>query len=357
MEVLTLPLLIQKSWVVFVYAITISIESIVIEYLTTHSSIQISPILLSAISITLGGVMLLIVTVFVLKKNDGLIILFKRSWKNLLLASLFLSMGIFTWYDSINRIGASKELIIAGPLEIVIIVLLARAFLREILKRIHIIGIALALLGFVLAIISDSGINGYKENMDWSTLLNASTLAETFNITFGDFEAILSAFGFALGVLYLAKLVSTHSSIEVAASSMLISGFILIGFLVVGVLLDQMQDTTTHGTSILTFNIENNNELILIIGTLILFSLLPFVGSLSYSIGLSRIGASLTATIGSSSIIITLIMQLLLLEVGFPSNLPNNTYLAVLGGITGFLGIYVIHMRDYSLHSTKSSKS
>src|ERR671910_812289 len=92
MEVLVLPLLIQKSWVVFVYAITISIESIVIEYLTTHSSIQISPILLSAISITLGGVMLLIVTVFVLKK-DGVTILFKRSWKNLLLASLFLSIG------------------------------------------------------------------------------------------------------------------------------------------------------------------------------------------------------------------------------------------------------------------------
>ena len=356
MEVLVLPLLIQKSWVVFVYAITISIESIVIEYLTTHSSIQISPILLSAISITLGGVMLLIVTVFVLKK-DGVTILFKRSWKNLLLASLFLSIGIFTWYDSINRIGASKELLIAGPLEIVIIVLLARVFLREILRSIHIIGIALALLGFILAIISDSGINGYNENMDWSRLSNASTLAETFNITFGDLEAILSAFGFALGVLFLTKLVSRHSSIEVAASSMLISGFILIGFMIVGILLGEVQHASRPGTSILTFNIENNHQLVLIIVTLILFSLLPFVGSLSYSTGLSRIGASLTATIGSSSIIITLVAQLLLVEVGFPSNLPDNTYLAVLGGIIGFLGIYVIHMHDYSLHSTNPNKS
>src|SRR5919106_2489789 len=352
MEVLVLPLLIQKSWVVFVYAITISIESIVIEYLTTHSSIQISPILLSAISITLGGVMLLIVTVFVLKK-DGVTILFKRSWKNLLLASLFLSIGIFTWYDSINRIGASKELLIAGPLEIVIIVLLARAFLREILKSIHIIGIALALFGFILAVMSDSGINGDKENMDLGSVSNTSAIAETFNITFGDLEAILSAFGFALGVLFLTKLVSRHSSIEVAASSMLISGFILIGFMIVGILLGEVQ----HGTSILTFNIENNYQLVLIVVTLILFSLLPFVGSLSYSTGLSRIGASLTATIGSSSIIITLVAQLLLVEVGFPSNLPDNTYLAVLGGIIGFLGIYVIHMHDYSLHSTNPNKS
>ena len=353
-EVLILPLLIQKSWVVFVYAITISIESIVIEYLTTHSSIQISPILLSAISITLAGVMLLMVTVIVLKKRIGVTILFMRSWKNLLLASLFLSIGIFTWYDSINRIGASKELLIAGPLEIVIIVLLARAFLREILKSIHIIGIALALFGFILAVLSDSGINGDKEDMDLGSVSNTSAIADAFNITFGDLEAILSAFGFALGVLFLTKLVSRHSSIEVAASSMLISGFILIGFMIVGVLLDEMQPFSTGGTSILASNIENNQQLVMIVVILIVFSLLPFIGSLSYSTGLSRIGASLTATIGSSSIIITLVAQLLLVWVGFPSNLPTNIYLAVLGGIIGFLGIYVIHMHDYSLHSTKA---
>lgn len=354
LEIPKLPLLIQKSWVVFVYAVTISIESIVIEYLTTHSSIQISPILLSAISITLGGVMLTMVTVLVLKKKDGITILFLKSWKNLLLASLFLSIGIFTWYDSINRIGASKELLIAGPLEIVIIVLLARAFLREILKSIHIIGIVLALFGFILAIMSDSSINGDKENINLSGLPNASELTETFPITFGDLEAIFSAFGFALGVLFLTKLVSRHSSIEVAASSMLISGFILIGFLIVGVLLDGTQQPSTGRTSILIYNIESTQQLILITVILIVFSLLPFVGSLSYSTGLSRIGASLTATIGSSSIIITLVAQLLLVEIGFPSNLPNNIYLAVLGGIIGFLGIYVIHMHDYSLYSTKS---
>jgi drug/metabolite transporter (DMT)-like permease len=353
LEFFVLPLLIQKSWVVFVYAITISIESIVIEYLTTHSSIQISPILLSAISITLGGIMLLVVTVIVLKKKDGITILFMRSWKNLLLASLFLSIGIFAWYDSINKIGASKELLIAGPLEIVIIVLLARAFLKEILKSIHIIGIALALFGFILAIMSDSSNNGANENIDLGGLSNTFTLQDTFNITFGDLEAILSAFGFALGVLFLTKLVSRHSSIEVAASSMLISGFILIGFMIVGVLLVEVQYPSTGGTSILAYNIENNQQLIFVVVILIVFSLLPFVGSLSYSTGLSRIGASLTATIGSSSIIITLVAQLLLGEIGFPTNLPNNMYLAVLGGIIGFLGIYVIHIRDYSLHSVK----
>jgi drug/metabolite transporter (DMT)-like permease len=350
-----LPLLIQKSWVVFVYAITISVESILIEYLTTYSSIQISPILLSAISITLGGVMLLIVAIFILKKKEGIILLFLKSWKNLFLSSLFLSIGIFTWYDSINRIGASKEILIAGPLEIVIIVFLARLFLKEKLRRIHIIGIAVALLGFIFAVMSDSSTSVVGENIGWNEILfSSSSSSSPLIITFGDLEAILSAFGFAFGVLFLTKLVSRHSSIEVASTSMLISGLILIGSLIVVTLLSEIQrHGPTHETSMLTPYIQHNQQIVFITVVLLLFSLLPFIGSLSYSTGLSRIGASLTATIGSSSIIITLVIQIILREVGFPSNLPDNILLAILGGIMGFSGIYLIHLHDYSLYSGK----
>jgi drug/metabolite transporter (DMT)-like permease len=351
-----LPLLIQKSWVVFVYATTISIESIFIEYLTTYSSIQITPILLSSISITLGGVMLLIVSIFILKKKEGIILLFLKSWKNLFLASLFLSIGIFTWYDSINRIGASKEILIAGPLEIVIIVFLARLFLKEKLRRIHIIGIAVALLGFIFAVMSDSSTSVLGENIGWNQILfsSSSSSSSPLIITFGDLEAILSAFGFAFGVLFLTKLVSRHSSIEVASTSMLISGLILIGSLIVVTLLSEIQQHgPTHETSMLTPYIQYNQQIVFITVVILLFSLLPFIGSLSYSTGLSRIGASLTATIGSSSIIITLVIQIILREVGFPSNLPDNILLAILGGIMGFSGIYLIHLHDYSLYSGK----
>jgi drug/metabolite transporter (DMT)-like permease len=350
-----LPLLIQRSWVVFVYATTISIESIFIEYLTTYSSIQITPILLSSISITLGGVMLLIVSIFILKKKEGIILLFLKSWKNLFLASLFLSIGIFTWYDSINRIGASKEILIAGPLEIVIIVFLARLFLKEKLRRIHIIGIAVALLGFIFAMMSDSGTSVVGENIGWNEILfSSSSSSSPLIITFGDLEAILSAFGFAFGVLFLTKLVSRHSSIEVASTSMLISGLILIGSLIVVTLLSEIQHNgPTHETSMLTPYIQHNQQIVFITVVLLLFSLLPFIGSLSYSTGLSRIGASLTATIGSSSIIITLVIQIILREVGFPSNLPDNILLAILGGVMGFSGIYLIHLHDYSLYSGK----
>ena len=328
-------LLIHKSWVVFIYAITISVESILIEFLTT-TFLEITPIMLSAISITLAGIMLLLVAWFLMKRKEIATLLLK-SWKNLSLASFFLAAGIFTWYDSINRIGASKEVLIAGPLEIVIIVVLAQVFLNEKLNRIQVTGIVLALIGFFISIVSDIGIDVLDSIQTVITPPLPSTL-----ITFGDMEAILSAFGFGIGVLFLTKLVSLHSSIEVAGASMLISGLILVSFMV-GFSYESLQVSLVAKHSL--FKQPQMNTIII----LVLFSLLPFIGSLSYSTGLSRIGASITATIGSSSILITIIIQITLRELGVKSNLPENIFIAIVGGVIGFLGIYIIHMHDRSM--------
>ena len=333
-------LLIRRSWIVFIYAVTISVESILIEILTTTFS-QITPLILSAISITLAGVMLLLVASLLMKRKQ-ISELFLRSWKNLFLASVFLAIGIFTWYDSINRIGASKEVLLAGPLEIVIIVILARVFLSEKLKKIQVTGIVLALIGFFISILSDIGTNIFNGIQTAMTSPLPSTL-----ITFGDIEAILSAFGFGIGVLFLTKLVSLHSSIEVAGTSMLISGLILVGFMI-GFSYESLQIfLVTEG-----YLFQQQQLLINTIIILVLFSLLPFIGSLSYSIGLSRIGASITATIGSSSILITVIIQITLRQLGITSNLPENIFLAIVGGILGFLGIYVIHLHNRSYQLT-----
>ena len=344
--------LIRKSWIVFVYAITISLESIIIEYLTT-SFVHFSPIMLSAISITFAGIFLLIVAVCVLKRAEKLLVLFSKSWKNVILASLSLSFGIFTWYDSINKIGASKEVLIAGPLEIVIIVILARAFLRERLSRYHFIGIAIALVGFFMAIASDTTF-AVPDNTETSITVALSAVAKSSSlpaivISFGDVEAILSAFGFAGGVIFLTKLAIEYSSIEVAGASMFVSGLILVGFMVVGLML--------YGTGYAVFPSKEisflRQSLVYIIVVLLLFSLLPFIGSLSYSTGLSRIGASLTSTIGSSSILMTVVLQIILKEFGINSHLPENIILAILGGVTGFLGIYVIHIPGHTVSITK----
>src|SRR5215203_3713326 len=320
------------------YAIAISVESILIEFLTT-TFLQISPIMLSAISITLAGIMQLLVASFLMKKKR-ISALFLKSGKNLFLASIFLAVGIFTWYDSINRIGASKEVLIAGPLEIVIIVILARLFLNEKLKKIQVTGIVLALIGFFISIVSDIGtdvLNGMQ------TVITSPL--PSIPITFGDIEAILSAFGFGIGVLFLTKLVSLHSSIEVAGASMLISGLILVSFMV-GFSYESLQVSLVAKHSL--FKQPQMNTIII----LVLFSLLPFIGSLSYSTGLSRIGASITATIGSSSILITIIIQITLRELGVKSNLPENIFIAIVGGVIGFLGIYIIHMHDRSMSVT-----
>lgn len=337
--------MIRKSWIVFVYAIAISIESIIIEYLTT-SYVHFSPIVLSAISITSAGIMLLLAAAFIFKKKEEISILFTQSSRTLVLASLSLSLGIFTWYDSINKIGASKEVLIAGPLEIVIIVILARVFLNERLNRFHVIGIIMALIGFIMAVASGANISVVSNNIDTIIAISASSLSSI--ISFGDIEAILSAFGFAIGVLFLSKLVLKHSSIEAAGASMFTSGLILVGFM-------------TFGLFYGSFNVGLSSDeesllrppLIITIIISFLFSLIPFIGSLSYSTGLRRIGASLTATIGSSSILITVIIQIMLKELGFTSRLPEHILLAILGGILGFLGIYIIHMPDFLIPLTK----
>jgi drug/metabolite transporter (DMT)-like permease len=334
-------LLTHKSWIVFVYAFAISVESIIIEYLTT-SFLQFSPIMLSATSITLAGIMLLIVAAFFFKRNKQIPILFTKSWKILILASLSLALGIFTWYDSINRIGASKEALIAGPIEIVIIVVLARIFLNERLNRFQTIGIGIGLMGFFMALASDVDIVFSNNNGVNTTLTSVSSLLSI--ISFGDIEAILSAFGFAIGVLFLSKLILKYSSIEVAGASMFTSGLLLAGILVVGVF---FYKTVPFISSPGELSLPRQPSLIVTFTVLILFSLIPFIGSLSYSSGLGRIGASLTATIGSSSILITIVIQTTLKELGFSSHLPENIYLAFLGGIIGFLGIYIIHMPDF----------
>jgi len=346
-------MLIRKSWVVFVYAITISLESIIIEYLTTYSSVRFSPIMLSAISITFAGILLLLVAAYMFKRTKNIAFLFAKSWKNLILASLSLSFGIFTWYDSINRIGASKEVLIAGPLEIVIIVLLARLFLKERLNRFHFIGIGIALLGFFMAVVSDTNFAAPDDTQrsitEVSPAIAKSTPISVRIISFGDIEAILSAIGFAGGVIFLTKLTMISSPLEVAGASMLTSGLILVGFMAVGIISFAADNQVLPSKEIFALG----QPLVFSVVVFLFFSLLPFIGSLSYSTGLSRIGASLTSTIGSSSILMTVMLQLILREFGINTHLPENIILAIFGGVTGFLGIYLIHIPNYSMPMTK----
>jgi drug/metabolite transporter (DMT)-like permease len=295
--------LIGKSWIVFVQAIVLSFESIIVEFLTEIHGI--SSIFVAGVSIPIAGAMLLFAQKVL---SDKKVMVFK-SWKLLFSGSIFLAGAVFLWYDSVTRVGATKEGLLAGPLEAVIVVVLAWLFLKERLRKKQLAGVVIALSGF-LATVSSS-----------STRL---TLLFSIPLTFGDFEAICSAFTFAAGIIFMTKLVERHNSIEVSGGSLLISGLILAAILI------PRMATSYPGIE----------SLIL----LVLFSSVPMAAAFLYVIGLGRIGASLTSTIASSNILFTLLFQLVFRAFGIRSNLPENILLAVIGGSLGILGIYLIHL-------------
>jgi drug/metabolite transporter (DMT)-like permease len=321
-----LLLLIRKSWIVFLFAIILTCESILIEYLTLL--LGISPLSISAFSIAISGIFLLIILKFINKRETHLL----RSFKDFIPASLFLSVGIFTWYDAVSRVGASKESLLAGPIEIIAVLLLARVFLHERLNKKQFSGIAIALVGFVIVILSDHNIN---DNSIITNFILIEVESLNFSISFGDVEAIISAISFALAVFFLAKLSSRYSPLEISGMCLLLSGLILI-------------------TVMLIFNPELSFNMITSYWYIfITFSLLPLIGTILYVEGIKRIGASLTSTIASSRILLTLIFQILLTQIGIRNNLPDNLYLALVGGILGVAGIIIIHT-DFSF--SKSTK-
>jgi drug/metabolite transporter (DMT)-like permease len=292
-----------KSGVVFAYAFALSIETIFIESIT--AVLQISPLTLAANSIPLAGGMLLFIVTFIMKEK---ITVFK-SWRYLLPGSAFTALGIITWYDSVSRIGASKESTLTGPLEATVVLFLAWFFLKERLSKIQLVGSMIAIIGIFTAVMSGSALE-----VSWSLL------SSLFSI--GDLEAILSAVAFAIAIIFLTKLVGFHSPIQVAGASLLISGLILAAFqLIYYPEIPAVQQ----------------------LGFLLLYSFLPLIGALLYSMSLRKIGASITSIIASSADLMTIMIQLTLRELGLKTILPENIPLLVVGGLLGLLGISLIH--------------
>jgi len=311
--------LIRKSWIVFLFAVILSFESILIEYLTLF--LEISPLAISAFSIAISGILLLLTLNFVSNRQTPLF----YSFKDFVPASIFLSVGIFTWYDAVSRIGASKESLLAGPIEIIAVLFLARIFLHEKLNKKQLSGVGIALVGFIIVILSDHNI-GNNEIIN-VTIIEVKLL--NFSISFGDIEAIISAISFALAVFFLAKLSRKYSPLEVSGMCLLLAGFILIIVMLIF-------------TPEVSFNLFMSYWYIFII-----FSLLPLIGTICYIEGIKRIGASLTSTIASSRILLTLIIQILLTQIGIRNTLPDNVFLELIGGILGITGIIIIHMHFY----------
>jgi drug/metabolite transporter (DMT)-like permease len=316
--------LIRKSWIVFLFAIILSCESILIEYLTLL--LGISPLAISAFSIAISGVLLLLILNFVNKRQKSIIF---SSIKDFIPASIFLSAGIFTWYDAVSRVGASKESLLAGPIEIITVLFLARIFLHEKLNKKQLSGISIALVGFIVVLLSDQNTNNNNNNNGIMNITIIAVKSLNFSVSFGDIEAIISAISFALGVFFLARLSIKYSPLEISGMCLLLSGFILI-------------------IVMLIFTPEVSVNLFLSYWYIfIIFSLLPLIGTICYVEGIKRIGASLTSTIASSRILLTLTIQIILTHIGIRNTLPDNVFLALIGGMLAMTGIIIIHMHLY----------
>ncbi len=315
--------MIRKSWIVFLFAVILSFESILIEYLTLL--LGISPLAISAFSIAISGVLLLLILNFVSNRQTSCLV---YSIKDFIPASIFLSAGIFTWYDAVSRVGASKESLLAGPIEIITVLFLARIFLHEKLNKKQLLGICIALLGFIIVLLSDHNSSSNNNNGIINvTIIEVKTL--NFSISFGDIEAIISAISFALAVYFLARLSIKYSPLEISGMCLILSGFILIIVMLIF-------------TPEMSINLFMSYWYIFLI-----FSLLPLFGTICYIEGIKRIGASLTSTIASSRILLTLIIQIVLTHIGIKNTLPDNVFLALIGGTLGITGIIIIHTHLY----------
>ncbi|MGI0037485.1 MAG: EamA family transporter, partial [Nitrososphaera sp.] len=218
-----------------------SVESIVIELLTTR--LGLSPLVIAGNSILIAGAALLAISATTDKRQTISIF---RAWKLLVPASVLVALGVYFWYDSVTYVGASKEGLLSGPLEVVVILVLAWLFLKERLGRVQTAGAAIALMGFFAAVLSAGSVE----------LL----------LTWGDVEAVISAVLFGAGIIFVTRLTRNHSALQVTGASLFLSGLILAAILW----------TSSPTITALDWTV------------LLAFSLLPLAAAFTYVIGLAR---------------------------------------------------------------------
>jgi EamA-like transporter family len=153
---------------------------------------------------------------------------------------------------------------------------------------------------------------------------------------------MISSIAFATGYIFTTKLVRRHSTIEVTGSCLLFSGLILMAIFLTSVMDTGRFPSSPSSSSFFNLDWISLQNCIL----LMTFSLVPLSSALFYNMGLKRIGASLTSTISSSTILLTMIFQVSLYKLGINSILPLNIPLAILGGVLGVCGICIIHMNS-----------
>ena len=299
--------------VVLASALIVAFESVSIEGALRIANLNI--FLVSSMPSIIGGAILL--GLFPKSSRDCARRLGSRGWENMIVLCGIVAAGVFMWFDSVGRIGASKEAILGGgSSEVLFVVVLSTIFLGERLKRWEILGSFMIIIGVFLV------------------LANADTLS--FTLGLGEMEAISSSLLLAVSIVMITVLLKNYNLTAISGLELLISGSFLIVF---GSMLGLVKWPDTNGLLLL-----------------VALGAFPAVGLLTYNAGLPKIGASLTSVLFALNGIMTVGVQLLVLLL-FPDadiKLPQVLGLAVIGGVVAFAGVYLLN-RASGVNGTKGT--
>ena len=298
-----------NSWATIISTAAFSIEAVLVELLYVMASIP--TLAIAAGSMPIAGAMVLIINGLVFRNKFTI---FKgNGWKMLIVGGALFTAADFMWYDSVNRIGSGKTMLLTIPAEEVFIVLLAIVFLAERMLKLQLVGIGVAIVGFTISAASNVSGNGVH-----------------FQI--GDLEAILSATFNALAITLFAKLIVRYNPTEVSGWIMLISGLVINAI--------QYTFYPPHLSVI---------DWLYLIG----FSFIALAAFTLYNVSMKRIGSSMTSIITSTSLILTVVIQLAMVPFGIALTLPSNLALALLGGGISVAGICISSKAEQKREKTE----
>jgi drug/metabolite transporter (DMT)-like permease len=298
-----------NNWVTIISTAAFSVEAVLVELLYVMASIP--TLAIAAGSMPIAGAMVLIINGLVFRNKFTI---FKgNGWKMLIVGGALFTAADFMWFDSVDRIGSGKTMLLTIPAEEVFIVLLAVVFLAERMLKLQLVGIGVAIVGFTISAASNVSGNGVH-----------------FQI--GDLEAILSATFNALAITLFAKLIVRYNPTEVSGWIMLISGLVINAI--------QYTFYPPHLSVI---------DWLYLIG----FSFIALAAFTLYNVSMKRIGSSMTSIITSTSLILTVVIQLAMVPFGIALTLPSNLVLALLGGGISVAGICISSKAEQKREKTE----
>ncbi len=290
--------------VVLLSALIVACEAVAIEGALNIADLDL--FLVSALPPIVGG--LILMSFYPRGTVEFATGLGRRGWPFMLAMCVFVSAGVILWFDSVGRIGASKEAILGGgSTEVLFVVVVSAVFLSERLTRLEAVGSVLIIVGVFLV------------------LVNPDVMELT--IGFGEVEAILSSLCLGISVVMTTALLKDHALTPLSGWELLLGGGMVLVF---GLAAGDIVWPDSQGWLLL-----------LVLGAF------PAFGLLTYNAGLPKIGASLTSVLFAFTGIMTVGVQLVILWF-FPDAsimLPQSVALAVLGGAVAFAGVYMLNRR------------